>query len=83
MLFKRQLIDGWKAAHTWGSMRLKALAAALIAVQQGWPNIPQGWKSQFPATVPHYLGYAAIAALGGAAYSQITKSVPQPPPSQK
>ena len=73
MTLKRTFTTDWATARTWGSMRLKALAAGLVALQQGWPNIPEGWKSQLPASVPHWLGYAAIASIAGAAYSQVTK----------
>lgn len=72
MIFQRRLIADWKAARTWGSIQLKALAAAMVGLQQGWPNIPEAWKSQLPASVPHWLGYAAIASIGAAAYSQLT-----------
>ncbi len=82
MIFQRQLIAGWKDAHRWGSIRLKALAAGLIGIQQAWPNIPEGWKSQLPAAVPHYLGYAAIASVGLAAYSQLTKAATKPAPKE-
>ena len=73
MNLKRTFTTDFATARQWGSMKLKALAAGLLAVQQGWPSIPEGWKSALPASVPHYLGYAAIAAIGGAAYAQVTK----------
>lgn len=73
MTIKRTFTTTFAEARNWGSMRLKAVAAGLLAVQQGWPNLPEGWKSQLPASVPHYLGYAAIASIAGAAYAQVTK----------
>jgi hypothetical protein len=73
MTIKRVFTADWATAKSWGSMKLKALAAAMIALQQGWGTIPDGWKSQLPASVPHWLGYAAIASIAGAAYSQVTK----------
>ncbi len=75
MNIKREFITGWTDAHKWGSMRLKALAVGLTALQQAWPNIPEGWKSSLPASVPHYLAYGAIASIVGAAYSQVTTKV--------
>ncbi len=82
MIFQRRLTADWKAARKWGSMRFKALAAGLAAIQVGWPNIPSGWKDQLPPSVPHYLGYAVIASLGAAAYSQVTTKAPKTPPGQ-
>ena len=73
MMFGRTFTTDWQTAKKWGSFRLKAVAAGLLAVQQGWPNLPEGWKSALPASVPHYLGYAAIASIAGAAYAQVTK----------
>lgn len=78
MTIKRVFTADWATAKKWGSMKLKGLAVAMIAVQQGWPNIPDGWKSQLPASVPHWLGYAAILTIGGAAYSQITTKAKTP-----
>ncbi len=81
MIFQRRLTADWRAAHKWGSIRLKALAAGLVALQQGWPNIPEAWKGALPPSVPHWLGYAAIASIGGAAYAQLTKAAtPAPKP---
>ncbi|MDE2468011.1 MAG: hypothetical protein KGL35_04545 [Bradyrhizobium sp.] len=78
MTIKRTFIAGWTEAHKWGSMRLKALAVGLTALQQAWPNIPGGWKSSLPPSVPHILAYGAIASIVGAAYSQVTTKAKTP-----
>jgi len=76
VIWQRKLIAGWQQAHHWGSMRLKALAVGLTALQQAWPSIPDGWRSSLPPSVPHILAYGAIASIVGAAYSQVTAAAP-------
>ncbi len=81
-MFGRTFTTTLAEAHKWGSLRLKALAVGLTALQQAWPNIPDGWKSALPPSVPHYLAYGAIASIVGAAYSQVTaKAAPPAPPA--
>ena len=79
MILQRKLIDGWQTAHHWGSMRFKAAAAGLAAIQAGWPDIPSGYKAALPQSVPHYLALATIASVGLAAYSQITTKATKTP----
>ena len=78
MILQRKLVDGWKSAHRWGSMRFKAAAAGLAAIQAAWPDIPAGYKGALPQSVPHYLALATVASVGLAAYSQITTSANKP-----
>lgn len=78
MTIKRVFVASWRDAHKWASMRFKALAAGLAALQVAWPNIPGAWKDQLPPAVPHYLGYAVMASIGAAAYTQVTRKASKP-----
>lgn len=78
MTIKRVFVTDWHTAKHWGSLQLKALAIGLTALQQGWPSLPDSWKSALPPSVPHFLAYGAIASIVGAAYSQVTTKVKTP-----
>ena len=74
MIFQRKLVADWRNAHKWGSMRMKAVIAAIAGIQVAWPDIPAGYKSALPPDVPHYLALATIASAGLAAYLRVTTS---------
>lgn len=68
---KLHLVDDWKRAHRWFTMRLSALALALVPV---WALIPQEWRDSVPKWVLLALfGGYAMAIMGGRVVKQKPK----------
>lgn len=67
-----RLVDNWRIAHRWFTMRLSALALALVPV---WALIPQEWRDSVPKWVLMLLfGGYAMAIMGGRVVKQGSKS---------
>jgi hypothetical protein len=63
-----RLVDDWKRAHRWITMRVSAGAVALAT---GWTAVPQEWRDAIPKWVL-VLAFAAYALtiMGGRVVKQ-------------
>lgn len=66
-----KLVDDWRRAHRWITMRISAAALALAT---GWTTIPEDWRDAVPkwVLVAAFAAYA-LAMMGGRVVKQKDK----------
>ncbi|WP_230686077.1 hypothetical protein [Burkholderia gladioli] len=76
---KIQLIDDWRRAHKFGTVRFSGALAALApigyAVRDTWNGIPDDLKQYLPASLKQALSYTTLGLLFIAIrYTQVQRS---------
>jgi len=71
---KIELVEDWRRAHRWLSVRLMALG---VALQSAWPLVPDDVKSHLPSWLFSSLSIGIlIAAVAGRLVQQAPKDKP-------
>lgn len=73
--YRVRLIDGWKKAHKFASVRLAALAAVVVAYFAAYPDQWQAVLHSVPEAYRPLVGLLVFAMAGGARVASFKKDV--------
>jgi hypothetical protein len=70
---KLQLVDDWKEAKRWWSMRWIVIGAFTAGAAAAYQWLPADWLPELPAMVKKYLALGAVVSMGMAGVSRVIK----------